>query len=170
MAARHVPGVLAQFDHVDGACDAIRELKATGYKDLTVYTAAANHEIEAAIGDPISPVRLFTLFGGIIGCAAGFGTTIWMSRDWPLIVGGKSVAAIPAFVAIGFELTILVGSLSTVAGIIILSMRKSLKGRPYSPRFSDDRIGVFVPCGADRAAQVERVLVQHGSVEVVRDA
>ena len=57
---------------------------------------------------------------------------------------------------IGFELTILIGSLATVAGIIILSMRKSLKGRPYSPRFSDDRIGIFVPCSdADAPAVAE---------------
>ncbi len=165
-----VPGVLGAFDHVDAACSAIRELKATGHKDLTVYTAAANHEIEAAIGDPVSSVRLYTLIGGLVGCAAGFGVTIWMSRDWPLITGGKPVAAIPAYVAIGFELTILVGSLATVAGIIILSMMKSLKGRPYSPRFSDDQIGIFVPCRADQAPGVSMLLTQHGSVEVTRDA
>ena len=64
----------------------------------------------------------------------------------------------------------MIGALSTVAGIIILSAMKSLKGRPYSPRFSDDRIGIFVPCRADQAAGVERVLTQHGSVEVTRDA
>ncbi len=168
--ATSVPGVLGSFEHIDGACGAIRELKATGHKDLTVYTAAANHEIEAAIGDPVSPVRLFTLIGGLIGCAAGFGVAIWMSRDWPLLTGGKPIAAIPPFVVIGFELTILIGALVTVAGIIILSMMKSLKGRPYSPRFSDDQIGIFVPCRADQAPGVEMLLTQHGSVEVSRDA
>jgi hypothetical protein len=168
--ATSVPGVLGSFEHIDGACDAIRELKATGFKDLTVYTAAANHEIEAAIGDPVSPVRLFTLIGGLTGTAAGFGVAIWMSRDWPLLTGGKPIGAIPPFVVIGFELTILIGSLVTVAGIIILSMMKSLKGRPYSPRFSDDRIGVFVPCRGEQAASVEKLLTMHGSVEVSRDA
>ena len=168
--ATAVSGVLAAFDHIDAACSAIRELKATGHQDLTVYSAAPYHELEAAIGDPVSPVRLFTLIGGLIGCAAGFGVAIWMSRDWPLLVGGKPIAAIPAYVVIGFELTIMVGALSTVAGIIILSMMKSLKGRPYSPRFSDDQIGVFVPCRADQAAGVEMLMTQHGSVAVSRDA
>jgi molybdopterin-containing oxidoreductase family membrane subunit len=168
--ATSTPGVLGAFDHVDGACAAIRELKATGHKDLTVYTAAANHEIEAAIGDPVSPVRLFTLIGRLIGCGAGFGVAIWMSRDWPLLTGAKPIGAIPPFVVIGFELTILIGSLVTVAGIIILSMMKSLKGRPYSPRFSDDQIGIFVPCRPDQAAGVAELLTGHGSVEVSRDA
>lgn len=170
MALKRVPGVLASFAHMDAACDAIRALKAGGHRDLTVYTAMPTHEIEAAIGEPTSKVRLFTLVGGLTGCAAGFGMAIWMSRDWPLIVGGKAVAAIPAYVAIGFELTILIGALVTVAGIVILATRKSLKGRPYDPRFSDDRIGIFVPCGSDQAAGVERLLTDHGSVEVTRDA
>jgi molybdopterin-containing oxidoreductase family membrane subunit len=168
--AAHVPGVLGAFAHVDAACDAIRELKAGGHADLTVYTAAPNHEIEEAIGDPISPLRWFTLIGGLLGCASGFGLTIWMSRDWPLLVGGKPIAAIPPYVVIGFELTILFGSLASVAAIFILSARKSLKGRPYAPRFSDDQIGIFVPCGPDRAAEVQATLERHGPVEVTRDA
>ncbi|MEO5800960.1 MAG: DUF3341 domain-containing protein [Gemmatimonadales bacterium] len=170
MAAKTVPGVLGSFQHIDAACDAIRGLKAEGHTDLTVYSAAPNHELEAAIGDKISPVRMWTLIGGLTGCTAGFSMTIWMAREWPLLVGGKPIAAIPAFVVLGFELTILVGALSTIAGIIILSMRRSLKGRPYHPKYSDDLIGVFVPCGADQAAAVAGMLTAAGSVEVLRDA
>ena len=168
--AKSVPGVLGSFQHVDAACDAIRGLKAEGHNDLTVYSAAANHELEAALGDPISPVRLWTLVGGLTGCTAGFAMTIWMARDWPLLVGGKPIAAIPAFVVLGFELTILVGALATAAGIVVLSAMRSLKGRPYHPKYSDDLIGVFVPCSADHAVAVERLLTAAGSVEVLRDA
>ncbi len=168
--ATSVPGVLAHFAHIDGAADAIRELKATGHKDLTVYCAMHNHELEEAIGDPISAVRYWTLFFGLLGCASGFSLAIWMSSDWPLLVGGKPITAIPSFVVIGFELTILFGSLATVAAIIILSAMKSLKGRPYHPKFSDDHIGIFVPCSGEQAAAVEQLLVGHGSVEVSRDA
>ena len=165
-----VAGVLAQFDHLDAACDAIRELKSAGHKDFTVYSAAPNHELEAAIGDPVSPVRLFTLVGGLIGCAAGFGMTIWMSLDWPLLSGGKPIAPIPPYVVLGFELTILISALSTVAGLIALTMLQAPRGRPFDPRFSDDRIGVFVPCVGHSALAVEALCRQHGSVEVTRDA
>lgn len=37
---------------------------------------------------------------------------------------------------------------------------------PYRERFSDDQIGVFVPCRADQAAAVEGLLQRAGSVEV----
>lgn len=167
MAAKPVPGVLASFVHVDAAVEAIRALRARGYRDLTVYTAAPNHEIEEALDQPISRVRLFTLLGGLTGCTAGFAMTIWMSRDWPLLVGGKPFDAVPPYVVLAFELTILYGALSTVAGMIILSVVKSLKGRAYRPAFSDDRIGLFVPCGPDQAPAVRELLTQSGSEEVV---
>jgi hypothetical protein len=163
-------GVLGSFVHVDAATDAIRALKAQGHTDLTVYTPSPNHEIEEALDHPISPVRLFTLIGGLTGCAAGFAMTIWMSNDWPLLTGGKPIASIPPYVVIAFELTILLGALSTVAGVIIMSAINARKRVPYDEKFSDDRIGVFVPCGADQAAAVEGVLKRAGSVEVTHAA
>ena len=53
-----VPGLLASFLHVDAAADAIRAMRALGIRDLTVYTPAPNHEIEEALGQRVSPVRL----------------------------------------------------------------------------------------------------------------
>jgi hypothetical protein len=164
--AKAMSGVLASFVYEDAAVDAIRGLRARGFRDLTVYTAAPNHHIEEALDHPVSWVRAFTLVGGLTGCAAGFGMTIWMSRDWPLLVGGKPIAAIPPYVVLGFELTILYGAMFTVLGMIVLSAMKSLRGRPFRPEFSDDRIGIFVPCGADQRPSVRAFLQEVGSEEV----
>jgi hypothetical protein len=170
MATRKVPGVLASFVHIDAATDAIASLRGQGRRDFTVYSAAPNHEIEEALGITNSPVRLFTLFGGLTGCAAGFGMTIWMSRDWPLLVGGKPIAPIPPYVVMGFELMVLIGALSTVAGMIFLAARNSTRGLAYHPSFSDDRIGIFVPAAADQAGAVVELLRHAGATEVRHEA
>jgi hypothetical protein len=164
---RRRPGVLASFAYVDAAVEAIRALRAGGHRDLVVYSAAPLHEIEEALDHSVSPVRLFTLIGGLTGCAAGFGMTIWMSLDWPLIVGGKTIASIPPYVVIAFELTILLGALSTVAAMVFFSAVMGKRGIAYDPRYSDDLIGIFVPGGAD---QVEQLLRSAGAVEVRREA
>jgi hypothetical protein len=164
--ARTIPGVLASFEHIDAACDAIQALRAQGRRDFTVYSAAPNHELEDAIGHGVSPVRLFTLIGGITGVCAGIGMTYWMSLDWPLMVGGKPIATIPPYVVFMFELMVLIGSLSTVAGVIILSLTKPTTGMAYDPRYSDDRIGIFVPCAAGDVGPMERMFREAGSVEV----
>lgn len=164
--ARTVPGVLASFDHIDAACSAIESLRAQGRRDFTVYSAAPSHELEHALGITTSPVRLFTLIGGITGVCAGIGMTFWMSLDWPLLVGGKPIASAPPYVVFMFELMVLLGALSTVAGVIILSLAKPTTGMAYDPRYSDDRIGIFVPCPPAEAAGLEQMFQQAGSVEV----
>ena len=160
-------GVLGSFVHVDAATDAIRALRRGGHRDLTVYSAAPNHEIEEALEQKVSPVRLFTLFGGLTGCAAGFGMQYWMQRDWPVLVGGKPIDAFPPMVIIGFELTILLGALASVAGVVILSRAlKPTKGLPFDPKFTDDRIGIFVPCAPDQYEAAGRLLRDAGAEEV----
>jgi len=71
LGSRRKPGLLASFIHVDAAADAIRALRARGIRDLVVYSAAPNHEIEEALDHRVSPVRLFTLIGGLTGLFLG---------------------------------------------------------------------------------------------------
>jgi hypothetical protein len=169
-AARRAPGLVASFLHVDAAVDAIRALRAKGYRNLVVYSPAPNHEIEEALDHGVSPVRLFTLIGGLTGCTAGFAMTIWMSYDWPLVVGGKTIASIPPYVVIGFELTILMGALSTVAAVALFSVLMGKRGAAYDPRFSDDTIGVFVPTAPEQVAPIEQLLRSAGAEEVRRES
>ena len=76
MAGKKVtPGVLASFEHIDSAVEAIHGLKRSGHDDLTVYSAAPNHELEEALVTGSSWVRAFTLFGALTGCAAGYAMT-----------------------------------------------------------------------------------------------
>jgi len=164
--ARPTPGVLGSFVEIDAATDAIHALKAQGRRDFTVYNAAPNHEIEEALGHKVSPVRVFTLLGGLTGCAAGFAMTIWMSNDWPVLVGGKPIATPVPYVVIAFELTILMGSLITVAAMVLFSALKPTRRLLYDPAFSDDRIGIFVPCDPGQYPVVEQLLSRAGSVEV----
>jgi hypothetical protein len=163
---QRAPGILAAFAHVDAAVDAIRALRAKGFRNLVVYTPAPNHEIEEALEQRVSPVRLFTLIGGLTGCTAGFAMTIWMSYDWPVIVGGKTIASFPPYVVIGFELTILMGALITVTAVALFSILMGRRGVPYDPRFSDDQIGVFVPAASDQLNPVEQLLRSAGAIEV----
>jgi hypothetical protein len=164
--ARRIPGLLASFAHIDAAVEAIRALRAMGLRDLVVYSPAPNHELEEALNYRVSPVRLFTLIGGLTGCAAGFAMTIWMSNDWPVLLGGKPIASIPPYVVIAFELTILLGALSTVAAVAVFSVLMGKRGIAYDPGFSDDQIGIFVPADPDQRGRVENLLRSAGAVGV----
>src|SRR5881409_129670 len=164
------PGVLGVFAHLDATVAAIKQLRAAGHTDFTVYSPIPRDEIEDALGQAVSPVRMFTLVGGISGCAIGAWLTLWMSADWPIVVGGKPVGSIPPYVVIMFEMTILFGALSTILGILLNSLfaARRLGTVAYDPRFTNDKFGIFVPCAPDRAGQVETLLRQAGAEEVRR--
>ncbi|HVH10689.1 MAG TPA: DUF3341 domain-containing protein [Gemmatimonadales bacterium] len=164
------PGVLAVFGQLDAAVDAIGRLKAGKHTDFTVYSPIPRHEIEDALDQPVSPVRMFTLIGGISGCAVGAWLTLYMSYDWPIVLGGKPVGSIPPYVVIMFEMTILFGALATILGILLnaLFAARRLGTVAYDPRFTNDKFGIFVPCEPARASQVESLLRGAGAEEVRR--
>ena len=161
--------VLGVFAHVDTTVRALEELKSKGYHDLTVYTPVPVHEIEDVLerDRPVSPVRLFTLIGGLTGTASGFFLTIWSAMQWGLITGGKPVASIPPYVVIAFELTILFGGVATLLGMVVLARLPRLRPSPtFDPRFTNDRFGVAVHCAAERRASVRQILTAAGAEEV----
>ena len=152
-------GLLASYDYLDSAVDAIEGLRKAGFKSLRAYAPYPEHHIEAALGYGQSPVRVFTLVGGLTGAATGFALTTWTSMDWPLVVGGKPIVSIPAYVIIAFEMTVLFGALATVIGLFILSRLPDF--RPpvvYDPEFSNGRYGVYVEAPAERLAEARKIL------------
>jgi hypothetical protein len=164
-------GVLGVFSHLDAACDAIRRLKREGY-EVTVYSPTPRHEIEEALEVKESPVRIFTLTGAFTGTAAGTALATWTSIDWPLSVGGKEIVALPAFSVIMFELTILIGALSTVAGLFILARLPHIgpaEAPMYHPSFTAGNFGVFAHAPRDAYDKVQAILSESGSEEVLVD-
>jgi len=151
--------LLASYEYLDSTVDAIEGLRKAGFKTVKAYAPYPEHHIEAALGYGQSPVRVFTLVGGLTGTATGFAFTTWTSMDWPLVVGGKPIVSIPAYVIIAFELTVLFGALATIIGLFILSRLPDLKPSViYDPEFSSGRYGVYVEAPAERVDEARKIL------------
>lgn len=159
-------GVLAVFAEIDAAVEAIENLRAAGLRRIVTFSPMPSHELEHALHPPQSPVRMFTLIGGLTGAATGFALPTWTSLDWPLVTGGKPILAIPPMVVIAFELTILFGALSTIAGLFINAKLPRAKVKViYDPSFSSGHFGVYVePNG--RLQEARDILTRAGAVSV----
>jgi len=163
-------GVLGIFSYVDVTVNTVKKLKKEGFKNLRVFSPAPNHEIEHVMDEPESIVRYFTLFGAMLGAACGVGFTVLTSMDWPIQVSAKPIVSIPPYTVIIFELTILIGALSTLLGLLINSrLRKNAPKSMYDPRFSVDKFGIMVTCGRDNVNKVEEILNSQGAEEVKVD-
>ena len=163
-------GLMASFDYLDATVEAIEALRRDGFDEITAFAPFAEHDIEHALGYGPSPVRLFTLVGGLTGAATGFALTIFTSVDWPLVTGGKPILSIPTYVVIAFELTILFGVLATVIGVFwnmrIPDLNTSVV---YDPEFTAGRFGVYVTAPDDRLSAAREILESSGPSNLQED-
>jgi len=160
-------GILGVYDNLDSTVASIEELKRQSFRDIDVYTPTPRHELEHAVHPPTSPVRVFTLIGGLLGVTFGYWVAIWTSEYWPLVVGGKAIASWIPYTIIGFEMFVLVGALSTVAGMFINSRIPKLTLMVgFDPRFTGGSYGIFVRCAPERVSAAEALLRENGAAEV----
>ncbi|MFB3148730.1 MAG: quinol:electron acceptor oxidoreductase subunit ActD, partial [Thermodesulfobacteriota bacterium] len=69
-----------------------------------------------------------------------------------------------------FELTILMGALATLLGLLINSrLRHNAPKSMYDTRFSVDKFGVMITCSKDGVKDVEEILNSQGAEEIKID-
>jgi len=160
-------GVMGIFYYVDDATEAVTALRQVGHKNLSVFSPVPHHAIEHALEQGPSLVRWVTFGGAVLGLTGGFTLCIYSVLSYPLVVGGKELTSLPPFVIIGYESMILLGSLANLVGMLALARLPQLKAKaPYDPRFSEDKIGIWVPCSGEDATKVKEMLRGHGAEEV----
>ncbi len=160
-------GVMGVFYYVDDATEAVRALRQVGHRRLSVFSPVPYHDLEKAMEKGESLVRWVTFTGGLLGITGGFALCIYSVPSWPLVVGGKELGSLPPFVVIGYERINPLGALSNLIGMLALGRLPQVKSKaPYDPRFTVDRIGVWVPCAGEEVARVEAMLRGHQAEEV----
>ena len=162
-----MPTLLGIFESPTAVADTVRRLRGRGFAKLEVFAPAPFDEIEEAVDPKPSRVRIWTLVGGLLGVVTGYAMTIWMSLDWPIVIGGKPYASIPPYTIIAFELTVLFGGIFTLIGLLVVGRLPRLKLDPsYSARFSADEFGLVVDCPERDVSEVDGLLRANHAKEV----
>lgn len=159
------------YAHLDTLLTGIERLRSAGIEGFTVLSPLPRHEIEEMLyeGRP-SPIRWWTMTGAITGVTVGFLLPALTHAQWPMInPGGKPVVALPPFIIIMFECTILLGGLFTLAGLIFHAGLPSfgLDRALRDPRYTDDKFGiVFTKASTADADRITGLLESSGAIEV----
>ena len=160
-------GVMGVYFYVDDAADTVRSLRQAGHQDLSVFSPVPHHEIEHALDQGPSLVRWVTFGGGLLGFIGGMSLCVYSVLSYPIVTGGKELISLPAFMIPTYESMILLGGISNLLGMLALGRLPHLKSKaPYDPRFSEDRIGIWVPCRGEEAGRVAKMMKGHGAEEV----
>lgn len=159
--------VMALFTYLDDLLGAISSLRERRIEIGDVHSPSLSPEIIEALGVQRSPVRFFTLTGGILGILAGFGLSVFTAMQWHFIVSGKPpVPRVPS-VIVSFEFCILLAILFNLGGMLLLSRlpRRKLPAH-YDVRLTEDRFGILLHCPVARQQEIRQLLQAAGAEEI----
>jgi hypothetical protein len=110
--------VIATFTDPQALLRAVEAVRAEDYRVYDVYAPYPIHGLDHAMGIRHSRLPWVTFLAGLGALTFALTFQFYTSvLDWPLNVGGKPDNSTLAFVPICFELTVLIGGLSTVAAL-----------------------------------------------------
>ena len=160
--------VIGFFVDLDSLMAAVRGAMAERCGEIHTISPVPLHEIDAALGAKPSPVRRFTLVGGLFGFLAGWALAIGSVEHYPLIVGGKPLVSLTPFGVIAYTCTILFGALFTVAGMLLNARLPRIRvGRGYDPRLTGNRFGLQIICAPEKTEEIKQRMLAQGAEEVM---
>ena len=164
--------LLGYYDDEEVLLEAVKRIRKEGYRMHEVFTPFPVHGLDVAMG--LQDTRLHTA-GFLCGATGTLVAVGSMSAihvlDWPVVIGGKPFFALPSFVPITFELTVLFAS---VGMVIIFYIRNGFS--IFKPveivdrRITDDRF-VVAFCtkqyaSSENQSAIQQLLQATGAVEV----
>ncbi len=142
--------VVASFDDEAVLFSAVKKVRLAGYKIHDVYTPFPVHGLDHALGLRETSLHTAGFIYGITGTATAVSCISWVfTWDWPLNIGGKPHFALPAWIPIIFELTVLFAAVGMVLTFCYLcQMAPFVKKHIFNIRASDDAFVMVIECTA----------------------
>jgi molybdopterin-containing oxidoreductase family membrane subunit len=159
---------MALFPNSKQLLEAAVELKQKGVPDFTMISPVPMEELEEALGEQKSPVKYFSFIGGVVGAISGFSLAAGTAVMYQIPVGGRAIIALPPFLLITYEMTILFGVLLTVFGFFVSCRFPVLEERPYLPEATVDQFMLVLDQGHGNLPQgeVDEIFRSAGADEI----
>jgi len=150
MSDKKLYSITALFNTPDEISKAAEVVTNEGFKKFDVNTPYPVHGLSSRMKLKPSTLGYFALALGLSGAAIALLFMYWtMSIDYPMIIGGKPFFALPAFIPVTFEVTVLLASVGTVLVMLFFFFRLPNNSHPlhdteYMKKVSVDKFGVSI--------------------------
>lgn len=166
--------VSAIFNTPDEIIYAAKQIAASPYKKTDIHTPYPVHGMDNAMKVKRSPLGYFAFALGLTGAMLAL-LLVWgtMVISYSNNIGGKPVFALPAFVPVIFEVTVLMASVATVVFMIVLFFKFPNNSHPlhdtgYMKKVSSDKYGAVIEANDPNFdySAVHEFLIKIGAAEV----
>jgi len=140
--------VVGCFDDEAMLFPAVKKVRKAGYKIHDVYTPFPVHGLDHAMGLRETSLHTAGFIFGITGTTTALTCMTWiLTKDWPLNIGGKPHFALPAWIPITFELTVLFAAVGMVLTFCYLcQLSPFVKKHHFHARATDDLFVMAIEC------------------------
>ena len=140
--------VVGCFEEESVLFEAVKRVRKAGYKLHDVYTPFPIHGLDRVMGLRDTSLHTAGFIYGISGTTLGLSFISWVfTRDWPLNIGGKPHFALPAWIPILFELTVLFAAVGMVLTFCyICQMAPFVRKHHFDLRATDDKFVMVIEC------------------------
>jgi hypothetical protein len=160
--------VVGLFNDEEVLFPAVKKVRSAGYKIHDVYTPFPVHGLDHAMGLRETSLHTAGFIYGITGTSTALGCISWIfTSDWPLNIGGKPHFALPAWIPIIFELTVLFSAVGMVLTFCYLcQLSPFVKKHVFHPRATDDLFVMVIETTAKtNVDDLKGFLASAGSLE-----
>jgi len=161
--------VVGTFDDEAVLFPAVKKVRMSGYKIHDVYTPFAVHGLDHALGLRETSLHTAGFIYGITGTSTALGGISYvLTYDWPLNFGGKPHFALPAWIPIIFELTVLFAAVGMVLTFCYLcQLAPFVKKHHFHARATDDLFVMVIECtDKTNVDDLQAFLKNNGALEV----
>jgi hypothetical protein len=148
---------------------AVKAVRKQGYKIHDVFTPFPIHGLDTAMGLRDTSLHTAGFIYGIAGTTTAFSFITWaFTTDWPLNIGGKPFFALPAWIPIMFELTVLFSAVGMVLTFCYLcQLAPFVKKDHFNLRSTDDTFTMAIELNErSNEAEIISFLQSVGAQEV----
>jgi hypothetical protein len=167
MSGRYVIGY---FTKEAPLLKAVKALRADGWRVHDVFTPYPVPGMDEALGLEHSWLGWVAFIGGMGGALGMMGTAIYVAvYAWPVDIGGRPMASIPAFFPPTFEAGVLAAALLTVGALLGLTRLFPGQEPDFAmPSVTDDRFAVVLDGGQapNAGPKIAAALKAKGAVEI----
>lgn len=138
--------VVGSFEEEVPLFDAVKKVRKSGYKMHDVYTPFPIHGLDKAMGLRDTSIHTAGFLYALFGTTTVLAFMTWsFTLDWPLNIGGKPHFALPAWIPITFEFTVLCACVGMVITFCYLcQLAPFVKKHHFNLRSTDDQFTMVI--------------------------
>ena len=140
--------VVGCFEEEGVLFDAVRKVRKSGYKMHEVYTPFPIHGLDKAMGLRDTSIHTAGFLYAIFGTTSVLAFMTWaFVADWQLNIGGKPHFALPAWIPITFEFTVLCSCVGMfITFCYLCQLAPFVRKHHFHLRSTDDLFVMVLEC------------------------